>query len=308
MRTVISRRYGGPEVLEIAELPTPDPGPSHVLVAVRAAALNPIDLAMRQGLLAGAIGEPFPLGLGWDVAGTVEAVGEGVTRWSVGDEVVGLRDEFVGPTGAHATHVVLPEDALARAPEAVPLDAAATFPLNSLTAWQALDLLALEAGNTLVVTGAAGGVGDYVVALGARRGLRVVGFARVGDEEDVRANGASEFVTGEEVGPAVRALLPDGADGLVDVAQLGAPALAAVRDGGSFVSVSDGSEPPAERGITVATVHVHHDAEQLASLVRLVEDGTLRLRVADTFPLDEAAKAHEAAAQPGLRGRVVLTV
>jgi NADPH:quinone reductase-like Zn-dependent oxidoreductase len=308
MRTVISHRYGGPEVLEVVEVPTPDPGPAQVLVAVRAAALNPVDLAMRQGLLAGAIGEPFPLGLGWDVAGTVEAVGDGVTGWSVGDEVVGLRDEFVGPTGTIATHVVLPEEALTPAPRGASAEAAATLPLNSLTALQALDLLGLEAGSTVVVTGAAGGVGDYVVALAARRGLRVVGVARADDEADVRANGATEFVTGEDVAAGVRALLPDGADGLVDAAQVEAPALAAVRDGGSFVAVSDPSEPPAERGITVATVHVHHDAEQQAALVRLAEDGTLRLRVADTFALDDVAKAHEAAARPGLRGRVVLTV
>ena len=307
MRTVISRRYGGPEVLEVVDVPTPDPSPDDVLVAVRAAALNPVDLAMRQGLMAAAIGEPFPLGLGWDIAGTVAAVGGNVTRWAVGDEVVGLRDEFVGPTGAHASHVVLPADALAPAPRGVSPEAAATFPLNTLTALQALDLIGLEAGATLVVTGAAGGVGDYVVALAARRGLRVVAVARAEDEADVRANGAAEFVTGE-VADAVRAVLPGGADGLVDAAQVGAPALAAVRDGGAFVAVSDPSEPPAERGITVATVHVHHDAEQQTALVGLVEDGTLRLRVADTFTLDDAAEAHRAAAQPGLRGRVVLTV
>ena len=131
MRTVISHTYGGPEVLEVAEVPTPTPGPGQVLVAVRAAALNPVDLAMRQGLMASAIGEPFPLGLGWDVAGTIAAVGEGVTGRAVGDEVVGLRDEFVGPTGAHASHVVLPADAVTRAPAGVPPEAAATFPLNT---------------------------------------------------------------------------------------------------------------------------------------------------------------------------------
>jgi NADPH2:quinone reductase len=308
MRTVISRRYGGPEVLEVVEQPTPEPGPGQVLVAVRATDLNPVDLAMRNGLMAGAIGEPFPLGLGWDVAGTVEAVGDGVTRWSVGDEVVGVRDEFVGPTGTHATHVVLPQDALAPAPRDVSPEAAATLPLNALTAWQALDLLGLEPGSTLVVTGAAGGVGDYAVALAAQRGLRVIGYARADDEAEVRANGAAEFVTGPDVAAAVLALLPDGADGLLDAAQLEAPALAAVRDGGSFVGVSDPSEPPAERGITVATVHIHHDAEQLAALVRLAEDGVLRLRVADVFALDDVAKAHEAAARKGLRGRVVITV
>jgi len=308
MRTVISRRYGGPEVLEVVELPTPDPGPGEVLVAVRATDLNPVDLAMRDGLLAGVIGEPFPLGLGWDVAGTVEAVGDGVTRWSVGDHVVGVRDEFVGPTGTNATHVVLPEGALASAPQGVSPEAAATLPLNALTAWQALDLLGLEPGSTVVVTGAAGGVGDYAVALAAQRGLRVIGVARPDDEDDVRANGAGDFVTGPDFVAAVRTLVPDGADGLLDAAQVEAPALAAVRDGGSFVAVSDASEPAAERGISVATVHIQHDAEQLAALVRLVEDGALRLRVADVFALDDAAQAHEAAARPGLRGRVVLTV
>jgi NADPH:quinone reductase len=308
MRTVISHTYGGPEVLEVAEIPTPTPGPGQVLVAVRAAALNPVDLAMRQGLMASVIGEQFPLGLGWDVAGTVAAVGEGVTDRAVGDAVVGLRDEFVGPTGAHASHVVLPAEAVATAPAGVPPEAAATFPLNTLTADQALDLLGLDPGATVVVTGAAGGVGDYVVALAAHRGLRVVAYARPDDEDDVRANGAAEFVSGPDVGVAVRDLLPAGADGLVDAAQVGAAALAAVRDGGSFVAVTDPSEPPAERGITVATVHVHHDAAQQAALVRLVERGTLRLRVAATYALDDAAKAHEAAAQPGRWGRVFLTV
>ncbi len=308
MRTVIQNSYGGPEVLEVVEMDTPEPGPGQALVAVRAAALNPVDLAMREGQMAAMIGEPFPLGLGWDVAGTVAAVGDGVTQWSVGDEVVGLRDEFVGPTGAHASHVVLPADALAAAPQGVTPEAAATFPLNTLTASQALDLLGLGSGSTLVVTGAAGGVGDYVVALAAHRGLSVVAVARADDAADVRSNGAAQLVTGPDVGAAVRAVLPDGADGLVDAAQVGAAALAAVRDGGSFIAVSDGSEPPAERGITVATVHVHHDAEQQAALVRLVENGTLRLRVADTFGLEGVAKAHEAAARPGLRGRVVLTI
>jgi NADPH2:quinone reductase len=308
MRTVIQHTYGGPEVLEIVEQATPTPGPGQVLVAVRAAALNPVDISMRAGDMAAVIGEPFPLGLGWDVAGTIETVGEGVTGWSVGDEVVGLRDEFVGPTGAVASHVVLPAEAVVTAPAGVSAELAATFPLNTLTAHQALDLLGLESGSSVVVTGAAGGVGDYLVALAAQRGLRVVAVARPDDETDVRGNGATDFVTGADVGAAVRALLPDGADGLVDAAQIGAAALAAVRDGGSFVAVSDPSEPPAERGITVATVHVHHDAAQQAELVGLVESGVLRLRVAAAYDLDDVAKAHEAAAQPGLRGRVVVTL
>ncbi len=308
MRTVIQTSYGGPEVLEVVEIPTPAPGPGQVLVAVRAAALNPVDLAMRAGGLSTVIGEPFPLGLGWDVAGTVEAVGEGVTGWSAGDEVVGLRDEFVGPTGAVASHVVLPAEAVAKAPAGVTPEASATFPLNSLTAHQALDLLGAEPGAQC---------GRHRSGRRRRRlRRRAGGRARpardrpgpADDESDVRANGATDFVSGPDVGAAVRALLPHGADGLVDAAQLGVPALAAVRDGGSFVAVSDPSEPAAERGIAVHTVHVHHDSAQQAALVRLVERGVLRLRLAGSFSLDDVAKAHQAAAQPGLRGRIVVTV
>jgi NADPH2:quinone reductase len=308
MRTVITHQYGGPEVLELAEVPTPEPGPGEVRIAVTAAAVNPVDLSLRSGAFGSVVGEPFPLGFGWDVSGTVDAVGTDVDRTAVGDVVVGLRDAFVGPTGTYASHVVLPATAVAPAPTGVDPVAAATFPLNSLTALQALGLLGLDEGRSIVVTGAAGGLGDYLVSLAARRGLRVIGVARPDDESDVRAAGASDFIAGgDDLAAAVRELLPEGADGLVDAAQISAPALGAVRDGGAFVGVTDGSTPESARDILVSTVHVRHDGVRLAELARGVEEGWLRLRVAETFPLEEVAKAHEVAATAGLRGRVVLT-
>ena len=184
---------------------------------------------------------------------------------------------------------------------------AATFGLNALTADQALDLLDLADGATLVVTGAAGGVGDYAVALGAQRGLRVIGVARESDEADVRASGAAEFVTRtNELAGAVRALVPDGANAVLDAAQLGATALGAIHDGGTFVAVTDPSEPESERGIRVATVHVQPDGARLADLSQGVDAGWLRLRVAASYPLADAASAHRAIEQGGIRGRIVL--
>lgn len=309
MRTLTVTHYGTPDTLEVVDLPTPPPGAGEVLIAVRAAAVNPVDVGMAAGDFTAMIGEPFPFGLGWDLAGTVAAIGDDVDGFAVGDAVVGLRDAFLGRSGTHASHVVLPAAALAPAPVGIDPIAAATFGLNTLTADQALDLLDLPAGSNLVVTGAAGGVGDYTVSLATHRGLRVIAVAGAADENDVRAAGATEFIARDvDLGAAVRALVPAGADGVFDAAVIGVPALAAVRDGGVFVAVSDPNEPPVERGIRVATVHVHADGVALTRLSAEVAAGRLRLRLAGTFPLSDAPAAYALAAEGGLRGRVVITV
>lgn len=298
MKATIVRRYGGPEVLETVDLPTPEPGVGEIRIAVAAAAVNPVDGAIRSGYLDHFVQGHLPVGLGWDVAGRVDAVGPDVTGWRLGQEVIALVDRVVSPSGAYATHVVVPASAVAAAPAGVELVAAATLPLNALTAVQALDLLDLAPGQTLLVTGAAGGLGEYTTVLGARRGLKVVGLARRDDEADVLDNGASEFVTSVEDLHHV--------DGVLDTAMLGTAALATVRAGGVFVAVNDPAQPPAERDIAVSTVHVHHDGAQLAELVRDVEAGRLRLRVAETYPLDEAGTAQARLSSGGLRGRLVL--
>ncbi|MGV4988190.1 NADP-dependent oxidoreductase [Streptomyces sp. NRAIS4] len=294
MRAAVVRTFGGPESVEIAEVPVPEPGTRQVRIKVAAGALNPVDAAVRAGVFGGA---GKTLGLGWDVTGTVDAVGA-PAAWRVGDPVVALVPGVADPLGAHAEYVVVDADTVAGAPASVDAVHAGTLPLNGLTAVQALDLLDLAPGGRLLVTGAAGAVGGFAVQLAAHRGIEVTGHAREGDEELVRSLGAAHF-TADGVEPG-------SVDAVLDAAVLGAPALAWVRDGGAFVAVRDGVLPEAERGVRLENVWVRADGAQLAGLARLVDEGVLTLRVAETYPLEEAAKAHARLAEGGVRGRVVL--
>ncbi|MEV6824393.1 NADP-dependent oxidoreductase [Amycolatopsis sp. NPDC051102] len=304
MRAIVVRRFGGPEVLEPVEVPVPEPGPGQVRIRVAAAAVNPVDVATRAGWLteAGVIPPRAVLGLGWDVAGTVETPGGG---FAAGDAVIGLRDRIATPLGAYAEQIVLDASAVAPAPAGVTAFEAATLPLNALTAAQALDLV--ETTGSVLVTGAAGAVGGYAVALAHARKLRVVAVASEADEADVRGFGADEFVPrGPSLGDRVRALVPGGVDAVLDTALLGLDALDAVRGGGEFVAFAAGAAPLPLRGVRVRSVWIRADGERLAELARLAANGTLPLRVAGVLPLAEAAVAHERMAAGGLRGRLVL--
>ncbi|MBW8482893.1 NADP-dependent oxidoreductase [Actinomadura parmotrematis] len=306
MRAIVVRSFGGPEVLEAAEVPDPEPGPGQVRIRVTAAAVNPVDALTRSGALP--LGDRPAVGLGWDAAGVVDAVGPGAAGFAAGDEVIGLRDRLDVPAGAYAELLVLDAASAAPAPPGLDAAAAATLPLNALTAAQALDLLDLPPGASLLVTGAAGAVGGYAVELAARRGLRVVAAAGAADEEVVRRFGAEWFVPrGAHLGDAVRALVPGGADGALDAAMLGARTLDAVRSGGAFVPVNAGpSVPPPLRGIRVAPVWIRADGARLAELADLAARGRLTPRVAAVLPLADAAEAHARLAKGGLRGRLVL--
>jgi NADPH:quinone reductase-like Zn-dependent oxidoreductase len=317
MRAVVVRTYGGPEALEIEELPLPVPGPGQIRIRVRAAAVNPVDVFVRSGIaaLAGMLPDRAGVGIGWDVAGEVDAVGPALVAaassagaaFAVGDRVVGLSDRLDVPTAGYADYLVLDADSVAAAPRDVSFEAAATLPLNGLTAAQALAGLGLRAGRTLLVTGAAGAVGGYAVELAVAAGLRVVAVASERDRELVLGFGAELFVPREaELGAAVRALVPGGVDGVLDAATIGVRAHDALRGGGSFASVTGPATPPALRGTRVHTVFVRADGRQLAELVALVEAGTLTLRVAETFPLEKVASAHQRFAEGAVRGRLVL--
>ncbi|WP_338893204.1 NADP-dependent oxidoreductase [Rhodococcus sovatensis] len=291
----------GDNDLTLAELGVPVPGPQEVRIAVDAAAVNPVDVQTRRGIYhqLGWIDRSRVVGLGWDVAGRIDAVGDGVGTWSPGTYVVALHDGLDSPTAAYAGYVVVPESAIAAAPTSTDAVGAATLPLNALTAMQALDMLGEPDGRTLLVTGAAGGVGGFALPLAARRGWAVSGLARGEDEEFVRASGAL-FVS---TTPPARTF-----DAVFDTAALGAQALDAIRDGGRYVGVIPSSGPPAVRGVEVTAVVVHHDGEGLAELVRLVDEGMLAVRTAGTFPLEKALDAHAAFERGGTRGRWVLTV
>lgn len=294
MRAAVVSAFGGPEAVEVVEADVPEPAARQVRIRVVAAALNPVDAGVRAGAFGGA---GKRLGLGWDVAGTVDATGV-ATGWSVGDEVVALAHGNAKSLGTHADHVIVDAGAVAKAPVSVDAVHAATLPLNALTAAQALDLLSVREGQSLLVTGAAGAVGGYAVQLAAHRGISVTALARETDEELLRSLGAAHFVSG--------AVAPGGVDAVLDAAVLGATALEWVRDGGVFVGVIPQAHPASVRGVRTDSVEVAADGTRLAELVALVDEGVLTLRVAETYALDEAAKAHAQLAEGGLRGRVVL--
>ncbi|MGW0393560.1 NADP-dependent oxidoreductase [Streptomyces sp. NPDC003042] len=298
MRAVVVSAFGGPERVEIVEVEVPRPAAGQVRVRVRAAGVNPVDGAVRAGVFGGA-GQR--LGLGWDVAGEIDAVGPEVTGWTVGRRVVGLHYGALKPlVGTHAEYVVLDASAVAPAPETVDDAAAAALPLSGLTAARAVGLLGLEPGSSVLITGAAGVVGALAVQLAVRAGLVVTALAGAGDEEFVRSLGATGFVP--------RGSAPQEAvDGVLDAAVLGGPALSFVRDGGVYVGLIPQAAPAAERGVRVVEQEVAPDGAHLARLVSLVDEGVLTLRVAQTLPLTEAAKAHALLAEPGTRGRIVLT-
>ncbi|MFF5843124.1 NADP-dependent oxidoreductase [Streptomyces massasporeus] len=294
MRAVVVNSFGGPENVEVVETEVPEPGAREIRIKVAAASLNPVDAGVRAGVFGGA---GKRIGLGWDVAGTVDAVGV-ASSWSVGDEVVALDYGMVKPLGTHAEYVVVDTDAAALAPTTVDAVRAASLPLNALTASQALDRLELAPGDALLVTGAAGAVGGYAVQLAAHRGISVTGLAREGDEAFVRSLGAGGFIGG--------AVADRDFDAVLDAAVLGEPALAAVRDGGRYIGVIPQAEPASVRGVRTGAVEVSADGARLAELVRLVDEGVLTTRVAETFALEDAAKAHARLDGGGVRGRLVL--
>lgn len=331
MRALVGRGHGT-DSLEVIEAPIPEPGPGQVRIKVAAAAVNPVDLATSNGVLAdiGLTAPRLQVGLGWDVAGTVDAVGPALTRPAVGSAgtgstegregvsrerasvgvgraVVGLADLIGRGLKTHAEYVVLDVDAVVPAPVGLELVAASSFALNGLTAKQALDALQLEPGQTVLVTGAAGGVGGYAVELAKHRGLTVIAAAGQDDEELVRRLGADYFVPrSADLATAVRDLVPQGVDGLVDAAIVGIGAQEAVRNGGAHAHLVAGPPPAQLRGIRVSTILVHANSKDLAELVSLVEAGALSTRVAGTYSLDDAATAYGRLAKGGVRGRLVL--
>lgn len=309
MRAVVVKSLGGPSQIEVIETPTPVPGPHEVLVRVAAAPLHPADFQAISGLYVqfGAAVETDQYGVGIDVAGIVEAVGTDVSTVTPGQTVIGLQERLDQRTACQAEYVVLEEWAVAPAPKDVPLTEAAGLPLNGTTAWQGLNALAVRPAGWTLITGAAGGVGRLAVQLATLQGRRVIAQARESDEKELRELGAVEFVSRDEpIGPAVRALVPGGVDGVLDAANIRAGAMDAVAHGGNYVSLLNGA-PQARRDIETTNWAYRTDRSQLGILSGLAAAGLLSVTVADVIPLDEARSAHERNAAGGSRGLLVLT-
>lgn len=298
------QQYGGPETLELADVPEPKVGPDSVLVAVRAAAVNPVDWKLREGYLDGLLDTFFPAVPGWDVAGVVESPGVSVPEFTAGDEVIGYARKDVVREGTYAEKVAAPIRALARKPANLSWTQAAGLPLAGLTAYQSLRALRLTAEDTLVVHAAAGGVGSLAVQLARDTGARVIGTASERNHDYLRSLGAEPISYGE---------------GLAERLREAKPVTAAFDTiGGEAVQVSRDLDIPAERIVSVADpgvlefggsyVFVRPDPADLAALVDLVEAGRLTVEVAETFPLEKAADAQRRSAEGHTRGKIAIEV
>jgi NADPH:quinone reductase-like Zn-dependent oxidoreductase len=302
--------FGGPEVLGVVEVPQPEPAPGQVRVRVAAAGVNPTDVTFRAGGRAQLLeGLPAPYVPGMDLAGTVDAVGEGVDRLHVGDEVVALVLPFAPTRGAYTTAIAVDQRSVVPAPAGASLHQAATVLLNGATANLALDALGLSAGDVLAVTGANGAVGSYAIEIAKERDLVVVADSRPGQHDAIRDRGADVVLDrGPGFSAALRDHFPAGANGLVDGAALNAGALPALADGATLASLK-GWAGPGERDIRIESISSFGsvtDTALLERVSRLAGDGTLTLRVADVLPARDAAEAHRRLAAGGLDGRLVL--
>lgn len=303
------QKAGGPEVLEIVELPPPEPAAGQVRIKTRAAGINPVDVMVRDGLLDEAFKDlPRPYVPGMDASGVIDEVGDGVDSSWLHKEVVTVVDN-AGDYGAYSEYVCVPVESVASKPEGKSFEEAASFLMNALTARNALDNLSLPEGASVLVTGAAGGVGEYAVALACQDGLTAIAQASASDEESLTRNGAAHFVSRDsDLTDAMRSAFPNGVDAVIDAAGIFEEALPALKDGGTIIVLRPRDEEDLPRGITSKFVNVRDrikDTDVIESLVQKVADGKLATRVAATFRPQEAKAAHEKMAQKGLRGRVV---
>ena len=308
MRAVIQNAVGGPDVLFVAEQPDPSPKPGEVLVRVKAAGINPVDGAVRGGFYP-LLGEP-PFILGWDISGTVAALGAGVTEFKVGDDVFGM-PHFPKQAGAYAELATAPVDEIAAKPAAIDHARAAALPLAGLTAWQGFVRHGgPQAGQRALIHAGAGGVGHLAVQIAKARGAYVIATTSPDKTDFARALGADEVIDytrddfTRKAGNVDLVLDPIGGDHADQ-------SLEVLRDGGVLVSllnVHDATRAKASaRGIRVERMSVVPDRDGLVELARLVDASKLSAHVAKTFPLEQAGAAHAFLATRPI-GKVVLTV
>ncbi|MEV5877457.1 NADP-dependent oxidoreductase [Streptomyces sp. NPDC052101] len=296
---IIYSRYGGPDVLTPAEVDAPEPGPGQVRIKVRAAAVNPIDLKLRSGMMAGIMPVEFPHLPGWDVAGVVDEVGEGATA-SVGDEVFG-----VASFGGYSEYALL-ERPVAK-PAEVSFASAAALVTVGETAYRGLHHLGAEEGETLLIHGAGGSVGTIAVQLAAARGITVVATAGEHDLQRLTKLGASAVRYGEGWLERVKAAAPQGVDRVFDASGAGvlADSIALTGDAGRVITIADMAA--AQHGVRFTGADPTDRLPQaLPELADLMAAGKLDLPIGATYPLAEAARAHADIEARHARGKVIL--
>jgi NADPH:quinone reductase-like Zn-dependent oxidoreductase len=303
MRAVRFDRYGDVDVLDVVQVPDPAPDDGEVLVRVRSAGINPGEASIRRGALHDRFPARFPSGEGSDLAGVVDRVGESVESWKPGDEVIG----FTNKRASHAELVIVEPENLTRRPARVPWDAAGALFVAGATAWAAVRAVGASSGDTIIISGAAGGVGTIAVQLAAIAGATVIGLASEPHHPWLRDHGAIPVPYGEGVKQRVRDAAPDGIDAMVDT----------FGSGYVDLGIELGIAPP--RIDTIADVQaatrygvktdgsaVGASAHVLAELAQLIAEGKLEIPIARTYPLEQVRDAYRMLEQRHTLGKIVL--
>jgi NADPH:quinone reductase-like Zn-dependent oxidoreductase len=299
----------GVDNIVVLDAADPVPGDGEVMIKADAATINPVDYA----IVTGAAVPRFPADArspytpGWDVVGTVVAIGSGVAGSLLGQRVLGFTVWFVSGRGTHASLVTLPLSDVTPVPDVLPSVQLTTVGLNGLTAWRAIDEIDPQPGEVLAITGAAGAIGGFATQLALARGVDVVAIVRMKDQAVAQSLGATYVVDGDtdDLRSSVIGAVGRAADAMLDTATLKEAALNVVVDGGRYVTLTE--TPAPARGITVTRAYGRMDQRGLRKLVEMASAGQLRTPVARTFPIEAAKQAYEAFAAGVPRGRVVLT-
>jgi NADPH:quinone reductase-like Zn-dependent oxidoreductase len=304
MRAVRFDEYGGIDVLRVDDVPKPIPGPGQVLVRVKAAGINPGEEKIREGFLHSLWPATFPSGEGTDLAGVIEQTGDGVTAVAVGDEVIG----WVDTRSSQAEYAVVDAANVIPKPAAVPWEVAGAIPVAGFTAWAAVRAVGAGSGDTVVVSGAAGGVGSIAVQLAKRNGADVVGLAGERNHDWLRAHGVIPVTYGDGVADRIRAAAPHAPAAFIDTygedyVELALNELGISAERVDTIVRFDAVE---KYGIKAEGNSAGASAAVLAQLAGLIADGELEIPIAATYPLAEVGAAFTELAKGHIRGKIVL--
>ncbi|MFE6978244.1 NADP-dependent oxidoreductase [Streptomyces sp. NPDC057682] len=301
MEAIVFEEFGGPEVLHPARVEDPHPGPGQVRLRIRAAAVNPMDYKIRRGWMEDVFSTSLPAVPGVEGAGVVDALGEGVTGFAVGDEVLGWT-----ATGSYAEYALAAASLIARKPPGLDWQDAAALTIAASTAQRVLDELAVASGETLLLHGAAGAVGTAAVQLAVARGATVIGTASPANHDYLRVLGATPVTYGDGLVERVREAAPQGVDAVFDASGRGALPDSVELRGGTTDRIVTIADPDAAKYGVAFSGGGSRSGEQLAEHARRAAAGELRVPVAAALSLEEAARAQELSERGHVRGKLVL--
>lgn len=314
MKAIVLERYGDPSVLHIADLPDPVADVDELLIRVCASGINPIDLGTRQGRVLPDESSQFPMVLGWDAAGVVEAVGETVVGFSKGDRVVIISKQPSTRRGTHAELIAVPYTQAVKLPDSLNFVVAAALPLAALTALQAIEALSLSPGQSLLINNPLGSVGGFASQIAYHLGIDVLAPASSTLEEKAKSQGVRTLLpSGQDIDRLVRAIKPEGIDGALDLVgdRIAHKTFNAVKDGGSYVTVlpewwKPGGPYAESRSIAPTVVENNPNRADLTKLVDWLAAGVVSPRIERIFPLHLATEAHKLQEQHGLNRKLIL--